>query len=107
MKKLIVLTTCTLLCGCARFGTNQVQYDTFNTNGEIVSRRTETTASSFTFFDSKSALATFKASQSDKTQSATVGGLTQEASGSNAVNMVDAVVQAAVSAAVKAVVPKP
>lgn len=74
--------------GCAHFTTTQT--DTSYEQGKP-SRTITTRAKATTFFDSKSALSSFRASQTDKTQSATVGSLTQESSGTNVVNMFEAV----------------
>ncbi len=54
-----------------------------------------TTARAVTFFDSKSELSKFKALQTDKTQSAAVGSLSQEASGTNAVALLKAMAELA------------
>lgn len=110
MKRIInlaLISSLLIVGGCARFSTNQVQLDTLDDAGKVLTRQTSTKATSTTFFDSKSALTSFKATQTDKSQSASVGSLSQEASGSNAVNLVDIAVQAAVKAAVTSVVPKP
>jgi len=85
--------------GCARFKT--IQTDTSYEQG-IKARTITTKASSTTFFDSKSALTAFKASQTDKSQSASVGTLNQEASGTNAVDLVSRVSAAVVGAAISA-----
>lgn len=70
-----------LLTGCARFTT--VQEDTsYDPNGKPL-RKITTRASAWTAGESKSALSSFKASQTDKTQSATVGGLNLESSDTN------------------------
>lgn len=77
------------LCGCASFRTVQTERrfsDTGKLENEIVTR-----ASSRTFFDSKSSLANFSATQSEKTQSAKVGSLNQEATGANAVGLIQAI----------------
>lgn len=71
-----------LFTGCARFNTKQT--DASYENG-IQQRTITTKATAWTFGTSKSALANFKASQTDKTQGASVGALSQEASGTNAV----------------------
>lgn len=88
MKNLALLTVL-LLCGCGHFTTTQrdLNYE----NGEPV-RLITTKASAFTFWESKSALANFKANQTDKTQSATVGSLTQEAGGTNSAATIRALV---------------
>ncbi len=76
--------------GCAAFSTTQVQLQRAN-GGKVVT----TTARALTFFDSKSELSKFKALQTDKTQSASVGALSQEASGTNAVQFLEALAKLA------------
>lgn len=90
-------------CGCAGFQTRQTDTE-YWTNG-LPKRATTTIASSHTFFDSKSALAKWRASQSEKTQGASVGSLGQESSGSNAVQVLRIVVESAAAGATRAVVP--
>ena len=70
------------LGGCAQFSTTQT--DLSYENGKP-QRKITTRATTSTLFESKSALTNFKASQTDKTQGASVGSLTQESSGTNAV----------------------
>lgn len=78
-----------VLLGCANFTTKQT--DTSYDDAGKPLRAITTKASATTFFDSKSSLASFKANQTDKTQSATVGSLTQETSGgTNVANTIDA-----------------
>lgn len=75
--RLLSIAALLLTCGCARFTTVQT---------DVSPERTITTrASAWTLGTSKSALANFKASQTDKTQGASVGALSQETSGTNAV----------------------
>ena len=64
-----------LALGCARFSTKQqdIRYE-----GGKPATAITTKASSYTLFSSKSALANFKASQTEKTQGATVGSLNQQ-----------------------------
>lgn len=88
--------------GCARFATTQT--DTSYDKGQPT-RTITTRATAHTLFSAKSALANFKATQTDKSQGASVGGLTQETSGSNAVALVEKIVGAAVGGAVKAAAP--
>jgi|SRR6478736_3589981 len=83
MKSLIPLAAILALTGCARFTTNQT--DASYENGKLV-RQVTTKATSTTFIESKSQLTNFKASQTDKTQAATVGSLNQESNATNAVN---------------------
>lgn len=90
-----------LLCaGCARFVTSQT--DTSYAKEGTPERAITTKASAYTLFSAKSTLSTFKATQTDKTQSATVGGLEQQASEpTNTLNTLEAVVGAAVRTAVQ------
>jgi hypothetical protein len=88
--------------GCASFRTEQTDESTIDGQRKIT-----TITKARTFFDSKSALAQLKASQTDKTQSLGVGSLAQEASGSNSVALADIVVKAAVQGAIQAIAPKP
>ena len=100
MKKIIVITIAVAgLAGCARFNTTQkdLSYEQGKPSREITTR-----ATAYTFFAGKSSLATWKASQTDKTQGASVGNLSQEANaGTNLNSLVESVVSAAVKAAVK------
>jgi len=74
-----------LTTGCARFSTNQIERRYDPDSGKLTAE-ISTRASSGTFFESKSTLAKWKAVQSEKSQSAEVGGLSQESSGTNVVN---------------------
>lgn len=88
MKSLLVLAVALAVSpiGCARFSTTQT--DLSHENGQPA-RKITTKAKAWTFGTSKSALANFKATQTDKTQGASVGTLTQESSGTNAVAVVN------------------
>lgn len=98
MKAIIICLACALLCGCASFSTTQT--DTRKENPDGSEETTITTkASSRTFFESKSALANFKATQTEKSQSASVGSLSQESSGTNIVNLFEAIARGAVQGA--------
>lgn len=81
--------------GCARFSSYQEQT---RLDGTMVKQRQSVT----TFFDGKSEIAKLRASTTDKTQGLTVGGLSEETSGTNAVNLVENITRAAVSAAIGA-----
>ena len=86
MIGLLLLAACgALLMGCSTFTTTQTDFS--YEEGKPV-RQITTKAKARTFWDSKSALASFAATQSDKTQSAKVGGLSQESSGTNALEVV-------------------
>src|SRR5688572_26942369 len=89
MKTLFLLLAAISLGGCARFTTVQEERR-YDDNGKLSGVIT-TRAGSFTFFDSKSALANFKATQSANTQSATVGTLNQETAGTNTVAVLEGI----------------
>ncbi len=76
--------------GCASFKTIQTE-----SVGKDGSKLVVTRVAARTLFDAKSDLAKFKAFQSDKTQSATVGALGQETTGTNAILMMDRFVELA------------
>jgi len=95
--KTTILILAFALTGCARFVTRQTDVSP--------DRTITTTAKATTFFEGKSALTAFKATQTDKSQSATVGSLNQEATSTNATAIVGAVIEAAIKAAAKSVVP--
>ena len=82
MKSVAVLSVL-VLTGCANFTTKQI--DRSYEEGKLV-REIITQASATTLIESKSELSKFKASQTDKTQSATVGSLGQESNATNSVN---------------------
>jgi len=75
LPALAMLVGSSLLTGCARFVT--IQTDISYAEGKPI-RQITTRASAHTLFESKSSLAQFQASQTDKTQSAKVGSLNQE-----------------------------
>lgn len=81
MKTKLAVTTMAilLLVGCANFSTTQTDRR-FNDDG-TVSTEITTKAAARTFFAGKSALANWKATQTEKTQGAEVGKLDSEVSG--------------------------
>lgn len=81
--KIGLLVVMIFMIGCARFTTTQT--DLSYEQGQIT-RQVTTRASALTFIESKSALANFKATQTDKTQSASVGQLSQESNSTNAIS---------------------
>ncbi len=85
MKKLILTfpLVCALVSGCAYFSTDQTDKSYVDDKGKPT-REITTTAKATTFFAGKSELAKFKASQTDKTQSASVGNLNQATDGAEA-----------------------
>lgn len=80
-----------LFSGCASFQTSQSD-STTSTNGVV--RSTTTEASARTLLASKQALNKWKASQSEKTQGASVGGLEQESDASKLIDSLTAMAQA-------------
>lgn len=101
MKKLLTTVAAIVsLVGCARFSTTQTDLS-YDEKG-APQRQITTKATAYTLCTSKSQLTNWKATQTDKSQGATVGSLTQESSTTNEAAFVQAVVSAAVSAAVKA-----
>lgn len=89
MKPLLLIAALIALTGCAQFRTRQT--DVSYENGKIV-REVTTKASAITLLDAKSQLTNFRASQTDKTQSANVGALSQDSSSTNAASTINAVV---------------
>jgi hypothetical protein len=93
MKPLLTLILLVAITnGCARFTTTQkdLRYVIVtNATHTATAPSTEITtrATAWTFWDSRSALSRFRAAQTDKSQSATVGELVQETSGTNAVQV--------------------
>lgn len=98
-KTLAVMVAALAFVGCARFATTQTDISKENTDG-TTTRTITTKAASYTFFSSDSSLAKWKASQTDKTQGAEVGGLAQHADATNINEIIGTVVGAAVKAAV-------
>lgn len=96
LRYVIVFLACT---SCAHFSTKQTDIS-FDSDG---SRRTITTeASATTFWSSSSELSKFRATQTDKTQSASVGSLSQQGNEpTNTLSIIEAIVTSAVRAAVK------
>jgi protein involved in sex pheromone biosynthesis len=87
MKTKIAGLAAVLLAGCSTFVTDQLDERINQKTGEKTEIHTKVKAR--TFWESKSALANFKASQTEKTQGATVGSLNQEASATNAVQVLN------------------
>ena len=102
--KLTMMATALLLgSGCSSFRTTQTDARYNEKTGETTTITTK--ASSFTFFDSKSSLAKWKATQSEKSQGAEVGGLEQETSGTNTIDLIRALAEGAVMGAAKSIKP--
>lgn len=81
----VFLTACAV-SGCASFTTTQID----RRNEQLGTAEIETRVSGRTLFTSKSQLANFKAQQTERSQGASVGSLTQESSGTNAVRALEA-----------------
>lgn len=97
MKRLLLLIP-VLLIGCTTFRSQQIERSSDGTT-----RTTDINA--ITFFDSHSDLSKLRATTTDKSQTTTIGGLDQSASGTNVVTLLDAVIGAAVQAGAKAAKP--
>ncbi len=83
--KTLALSIALVLTGCSTYTTTQ---------RDISPERTiETKVSVRTFWDSKSQLANSKATQTDKSQSASLGALAQESTSTNIVAELEAIVQ--------------
>lgn len=95
MKTIFAILTIASVTGCSSFST--IQTDESDTKTGI--RKITTRVKTRTFFDSKSELAKLKASTTDKSQTLGVGALSQESSGTNVINLIEAAVRAAVKAA--------
>lgn len=93
-RLLPIIPLAALLAGCAQFTTTQTDRFYDSDTGKLAGEKT-TVASSYTFFDSKSSLATWTAKQTDKTQQANVGGLAQEAYATNAVQAIRLIIEGA------------
>lgn len=94
-----------LWTGCASFTTEQIDERTNAKTQETTKITTKATAR--TFFDAKSELARFKAAQTEKSQGAEVGSLSQSASSTNLNALVESVTKAAVKGAVEGATGKP
>jgi len=78
--------TASVVSGCASFKTVQID----ERNEQTGEGRIETRVAARTLFTSKSTLTQFKATQTERSQGAEVGGLTQQSSGTNAVRALEA-----------------
>lgn len=88
------------LSGCASFRTSQTDKsevrEKIGETNRVTLREITTRASGRTFFEAKSALTEFKALQTDKTQSATVGKLANESTATNVAPVIEAVAKGVV-----------
>jgi len=91
---LLLLLALVALCGCARFHSEQLQTKADGT-------RLESRQTILTFWDGQANVAKLRASTTEKTQGLTVGSFSEEASSTNAVDLINGIVGAAVRAAVK------
>lgn len=102
MKTLLLFLVSLVLTGCGSVRTRQT--DVLGPDG-TQTRTTEFRAR--TFFDAHNDLVKTHATMTDKSQGVSIAGLGQDSSGSNAVSLANTIVEAAVRAAVKSVVPIP
>jgi hypothetical protein len=86
--KALAIIACIALCSCARFTTKQTDI-----RGADETTTITTKVTAWTFWESKSKLADFKASQTEKTQGASVGSLAQESGGTNTAATVSALAE--------------
>jgi hypothetical protein len=96
-KLTIGLMALMLVSGCARIK-QTIRTTSTDTNGVVETR--ETTSQLSTLFDSKQSVEKLRLSNG-KTQSIGVTGVDQESSATNLVHIIDAVISAAIKAAVK------
>jgi hypothetical protein len=94
-----------VLCGCASFSTIQTDKSYLDENGNEV-REIVTRVKARTFFESSSQLSQFKATQTDRSQSASVGSLNQSANATNLTRMVEVGTEAATKAILEYFMPK-
>lgn len=87
MKRNTAILLALALVGCARFSTKQID-ERKAPDGE--STKIETHVSASTLFTSKSQLANVSANQTERAQGASVGSLSQQSSGTNAVRALEA-----------------
>lgn len=89
MKILFLTATALLLAGCSSFTTNQrdISYDAKGAKVREITTKVAVT----TVFDANSALAKSKAINTDKSQSAELGALTQQSTSTNVIAALQAV----------------
>jgi hypothetical protein len=99
MKSLYLVAVVAIANGCSTFSTTQSD-EREDINGKMCAVKTQVRATSF--FASRSALSGWHASQTEKTQGASITGLVVDSNaGTNLNAIVGAVVEAAVKAAIK------
>lgn len=84
--KILLLLPLAAIVGCASFTTTQTDVS-YEKDSKSPTRTITTRVKVATFFDSSSQLAQSKATQTDKTQSASLGSLNQTATSSNIVTL--------------------
>ncbi len=96
MKTILLALCVVVLAGCARFKSTVTEIEYPDGSKERV-----TVVRASTFFESQSELAKLSSGQTDKSQKISIGALNQESTATNATSLVEAVVGAAVKAAVR------
>lgn len=102
MKTSLLAIALVVMTGCAHYHVKQT--DTSYEKG-VPTRSVTTKTGATTFFDAKSTLTKFRASQTDKTQSTAVGALDSETSSQGVVSIINAAAAAAGTAGKAAVIP--
>ena len=96
MKTIVLFAAMCALAGCSTFTTTQIDERVLSDGSRT---KITTRASARTLFDAKSQLANFRASQTEKQQGASVGSLSQESNGTNAVAAIQALERIAIGLA--------
>ena len=104
LTSLCLVLAMSLLAGCARFSTTQIDRY-YNSTNKYPSRVIKTRAGAYTLWASESALANWKAAQTDKSQTASVGTILQQSDVLNS-NVVQ-IIKSAVDAYLKSAIPLP
>lgn len=89
MKTIAALAVCVALAGCASYTTTQKDLS-YDTSGAPI-REITTTVKVSTFWDSDNALASSRATNTDKSQSSELGGLAQSSTSTNIVSALQAI----------------
>jgi hypothetical protein len=91
-----------LLCSCATYTTKQTDESKLDKQG-FETRTITTTVKARTFFEARSTLANSATIQTDKSQSAKLGSLSQDATATNAVALAESIAKGATKGALEAI----